>query len=107
MFHFADCGQAILSGLELVEQTERALSLPARIGINAGPVIVQEGDYFGRTVNIASRIADYAGPHDVLVSEEALQCSRVAGITFELAGDVPLKGLTRSVRLHRAVRAAA
>ena len=36
--------------------------MPARIGINAGAVIVQEGDYFGRTVNVAARIADYAQP---------------------------------------------
>lgn len=36
MFHFSDPAGAILSGLDLVEQTERAISLPARIGINAG-----------------------------------------------------------------------
>src|SRR5262245_60034272 len=77
MFHFIDPGRAILSGLELVEQTEKSTSLPARVGINAGAVIVQEGDYFGRTVNVAARIADYARPHEVLVSEEA---KRSAGV---------------------------
>jgi hypothetical protein len=71
MYHFADPGRAILGGLDLVEQTEKAVSVPARIIINAGTVIAQEGDYFGRTVNIAARIADYARPHEVLVSEEA------------------------------------
>jgi class 3 adenylate cyclase len=71
MFHFADPGRAILGGLDLVEQTQKAVSVPARIGINAGTVIAQEGDYFGRTVNIAARIADYARPHEVLVSEQA------------------------------------
>ena len=30
--------------------------------IDAGPVIVQDGDYFGRTVNTAARIAAHAGP---------------------------------------------
>ena len=71
MFHFTDPSRAILGGLDLVEQTETAISVPARIGINAGAVIAQEGDYFGRTVNVAARIADYARPHEVLVSEEA------------------------------------
>ena len=60
MFHFSDAGTAIRSGLELVEKTEKAINVPARIGIDAGAVVVQEGDYFGRTVNIAARIADYA-----------------------------------------------
>jgi adenylate cyclase len=79
--------------------------VPARIGINAGPVIVQEGDYFGRTVNIAARIADYARPHEVLVSEDAMRSASVAEVEFELIGDVPLKGVSSSVRLHKATRA--
>jgi adenylate cyclase len=106
MFHFSDPGKAIISGLELVEQTEKAISVPARMGINAGAVIAQEGDYFGRTVNIAARIADYARPHEVLVSEEARQSASVSKVDFELIGDVPLKGVTQAVRLHKAVRAA-
>jgi adenylate cyclase len=104
MFHFADPGRAILGGLDLVEQTEQAVSVPARIGINAGTVIAQEGDYFGRTVNIAARIADYARPREVLVSEEAKGNSGLADVDFELIGDVPLKGVSSSVRLHKAVR---
>jgi class 3 adenylate cyclase len=106
MFHFADPGGAILTGLELVEQTEREMSVPARVGINAGAVIAQEGDYFGRTVNVAARIADYAGPHEVLVSEEARRSAGVGAIEFELVGDVPLKGVSEAVRLHRAMRVA-
>jgi hypothetical protein len=41
----------------------------------------------------------------VLVSEEAKQSAGVAGVDFELIGDVPLKGVSRAVRLHRATRA--
>jgi adenylate cyclase len=105
MFHFSDPTAAIRGGLELVEETEKALSVPARIGINSGAVIVQEGDYFGRTVNVAARIAEYAKPHEVLVSDEAKRNAGVADVEFELVGDVSLKGVSRSVRLHRARRA--
>jgi adenylate cyclase len=104
MFHFADPGRAIVSGLDIVEQTEKAISVPARMGINAGAVIAQEGDYFGRTVNVASRIADYARPHEVLVSDEARQSAGATEVEFELVGDVPLKGVSRAVRLHKATR---
>ena len=86
MFHFANPGAAVLSALDLVERTERTMSVPTRVGINAGSVIVQEGDYFGRTVNIAARIADYAGPHEVLVSEETKQSAGTADVAFELSG---------------------
>jgi adenylate cyclase len=105
MFHFPEPSCAIVGGLDLVEQTERAMSLPARIGISAGTVIAQEGDYFGRTVNIAARIADYAQPRDVLVSEEARRSADVVGVEFEPVGEVPLRGVARPVQLHRASRA--
>src|SRR5205823_5240020 len=66
MFHFADPAGAILCGLAMVERAER-LGLPrARMGVNAGKVVFRDGDYFGRTVNIAARIADYARPGEVL-----------------------------------------
>jgi len=104
MFHFTDPGSAIRSGLDLVEQTEKTIEVPARIGINAGAVVTQEGDYFGRTVNVAARIADYARPHEVLVSETAKQSAGDSDVAFELVGDVPLKGVSRAVRLHRATR---
>jgi class 3 adenylate cyclase len=104
MFHFTDPGAAILSGLDLVAETEEVVALSARVGINAGAVIAQEGDYFGRTVNIAARIADYARPHEVLVSEEARRSAAVSNVEFELVGDVPLRGVSRAVRLHRAMR---
>jgi adenylate cyclase len=106
MFHFSDAGNAVLTGLALVEQTEKEISVPARVGINAGAVIAQEGDYFGRTVNVAARIADYARPREVLVSEEARRSTGGAEVEFQLIGDVPLKGVSRTVRLHKAVRAA-
>jgi adenylate cyclase len=104
MFHFTDPARAILGAIDLVQQTEQAIGVSARMGVHAGTVIAQEGDYFGRTVNIAARIADYAQPHDVLVSEETRQVALSDGVEFELIGDVLLKGLSRSVRLHRVLR---
>jgi class 3 adenylate cyclase len=104
MFHYSDPAGAVIGGVELVEATEQAISVRARIGISAGPVIVQEGDYFGRTVNIAARIADYASAGEVLVSEEARRCAEAEGLDFELVGDVDLRGVSRPVRLHKAVR---
>ena len=65
-------------------------------------MIAQEGDYFGRTVNIAARIADYAQPREVLVSDDAKRAAG-DGVRFELVGDVSLKGVSKAVRLHRAL----
>jgi adenylate cyclase len=59
----------------------RALLAPAcrpHGGLHAGPVLFQEGDYYARAVNVAARIADYARPGEVLVTQEVVDASRSA-----------------------------
>ena len=59
MVHFRDPAGAVLAALGMVEQLPEAGLPPAHVGVAAGPVVVQGGDYFGRTVNLAARIAAY------------------------------------------------
>src|SRR5207237_781807 len=77
---------------------------PAHVGLHAGPVLFQEGDYFGQTVNVASRIADYARPGEVLVSQAVVDASAGAGAAFTEIGPVELKGVTGAIHLHAAHR---
>jgi adenylate cyclase len=105
MFYFPDPGAAVLTGLDLVEQTPAAVDVRARVGVNAGRVVSRDGDYFGRTVNVASRIADYARPGEVLVSDEVKERWEGEGVTFEPLGPVVLKGLRDELTLYAASRA--
>jgi len=104
MFYFDDPAAGVLTGLDLVERTPAAVDVRARVGINAGSVISRDGDYFGRTVNVASRIADYARPGEVLVSDEAKERWTGEGVRFKSIGPVALKGLKGEVTLHTASR---
>ncbi|MGH2530287.1 MAG: adenylate/guanylate cyclase domain-containing protein [Actinomycetota bacterium] len=105
MFFFKDPGEAVVSALEMVELAPAAALPPAHVGLHAGPVVQQDGDYFGRTVNVAARIAGRAGPNEVLVSEDVRQASGAGGIRFHDVGPVELKNVSRPVRLYRASRA--
>jgi class 3 adenylate cyclase len=67
-------------------------------------VILQDGDYFGRTVNTAARIAAHAGPGQILVSDSVVRSSQNPTIRFVDLGLVELKGLPHPIRLHRASR---
>jgi adenylate cyclase len=73
--------------------------------VNAGPVIFRDGDYFGRTVNVASRIAGRAGPGEVLVSEAAVDSCSAEEVRFEHVGPVQLKGVAQPIMVFRAARA--
>lgn len=104
MFFFSDPGDAVRCGLALVERATE-LGLPrARMGINAGEVVFRDGDYFGRTVNVAARIADYARPGEVLASEDAVAASGADGLSFSEIGSVLLRGLEQPVKVFRASR---
>ena len=84
----------------MVEGVKDAGLPPAHVGLHAGPVIFQDGDYFGQTVNIASRIAEYARPGEVVVSEEVVTASADAGLDFREIGPVELKGVSTALRLY-------
>jgi adenylate cyclase len=106
MVHFRDPGPGVLAALEMVEGVRDVGLPPAHVGIHAGPVLFQEGDYFGRTVNLAARIAEYARPGEVLVTQEVVDeasASR-AGCRFTEIGPVELKGISGPVHLHAAHR---
>jgi adenylate cyclase len=102
-FHFRDPRDAVLASLEIVDSVGPRGLPPAHIGVNAGPMIYDEGDYFGRTVNIAARIASEAGPEEVLVGEAVLTTGRAEGIGFVERGTAVLKGIADPVPLYRAV----
>jgi class 3 adenylate cyclase len=71
-FHFRDPRDAVMASLEIVDRVQPAGLPPAHVGVNAGPMICDEGDYFGRTVNIAARIASQAGWGQVFIGEDVL-----------------------------------
>ena len=105
MFYFPEPAAAVLTALDLVEQTPATVDVRARVGVNAGRVIFREGDYFGRTVNVAARIADYARPGEVLVSDEVKERWSGDGVKFEAIGPVTLRGLKDEIALYAVARA--
>ena len=106
MFHFPDPAQAVRCGLELVDRLPRAGLPAARVGLHSGPVVFQDGDYFGRTVNIAARITDYARPGEVLVSDQVVaDADRIEPVRFGPVGPVSLKGLSAPITLYNAAHA--
>jgi adenylate cyclase len=104
MFYFREPAAAVLAALEMVEGVGRHGLPPAHVGVHAGPVVFQEGDYFGRTVNLAARIAEYARPGEVLVSQEVVDAADGAPVAFTDIGPVELKGVPGTLRLYTARR---
>jgi adenylate cyclase len=102
MLHFANPGHAVVGALEMIRAVTEAGLPPAHVGLHAGPVIFQAGDYYGSTVNIASRISDHAGPGQVLVSQAVVDAATAFDVVFTEVGQVELKGVTGAMSLFQA-----
>ena len=97
--------QALLEAVfELVEAVERDQALPSmKAGVAHGQALARGGDWYGRPVNLASRITDIARPGSVLVAAEVAEHAG-NGFRFSRAGSRRLKGIKGEVRLRRARR---
>jgi len=104
-FHFRDPADAVRASLEIVDAVGPRGLPPAHVGVNAGPMIYDEGDYFGRTVNIAARIAAQASANRVFVGEDLVRGVEPEGFQVREIGEFELKGIALPVTLYEAVRA--
>jgi adenylate cyclase len=101
--HFRDPGDAVRASLEIVESVGSRGLPPAHVGVNAGPMLYDQGDYFGRTVNIAARIAAQAEAGQVYAGEALSQVPE-EGFRLRRVGSFELKGIAEPVTILEAVR---
>jgi adenylate cyclase len=79
-------------------QTERPLP---RIGIHYGETLYRDGDYYGREVNQAARVAARAAGGEVLVTRPVVDAAG-SHIEFDPIGEVRLKGFSQPTELFLA-----
>jgi adenylate cyclase len=72
-----------------------------RIGIHYGETVYRDGDYYGREVNLAARVAARAAGREVLVTRPVVDAAG-AHLEFERIGEVRLKGFTEVTELFLA-----
>ena len=101
-----ECAAAIQRGLAEGDPVEGE-RLRVRMGMHAGEAIREEGDFFGRSVIVAARIAAQARGGEILVSEALKQRAearrrRAAALGFDDGRELELKGLAGTHRVYRA-----
>ena len=69
-----------------------------RIGIHYGPALYRDGDYYGRSVNQASRVVARAAGGEVIVTREVIEAAG-SHLEFERIGEVRLKGFSDTTEL--------
>lgn len=100
-----DAESMLAAAIELVERAD-ALGddFPRlRAGVAGGQALSRAGDWYGRPINMASRITAIARPGSVLASEDVHSAlSEDDGFTWSFAGERHLKGIEGGVKVYRA-----
>jgi adenylate cyclase len=104
MLRFTGATVGVEAALDLVDTMSDEGAFSPHAGIHTGPVIERDLDVFGATVNLASRIADVAGPGEVLASEAVVEATGDGTFKFDRIGDAELKGLSGPIALYRVDR---
>jgi class 3 adenylate cyclase/YHS domain-containing protein len=104
MLTFPEPHCAVECALEIETRAADEPHFPAvRLGAHWGEVLYREGDYVGTTVNIASRVAAAAQPHEVLVTSAMReQIEDLKDVEFVAVGKRTLKGVADEIELYRA-----
>lgn len=101
MVHVSNQGAGLSIALEAVSSAESVGLWPLHAGVNSGPMVRRDGDFFGAAVNIASRVADAAGPGEVLVTENIVSTAEDSTSRFISVGESQLKNVATPLPLYR------
>jgi class 3 adenylate cyclase len=98
-----ECAVAVQRAFAEREREGGGEALRVRIGLHTGAVIAEEGDFFGKNVILAARIAAQACGGEILVSEQLRAATgEENGFSFDEGRELELKGLAGKHRVYSA-----
>lgn len=97
---FEHSPDAINAVVEIQRKHQKSMTLlapadrmPIRIGVASGDVELVAGDCYGDAVNVAARLSDLSGPHQIWANHLALQdAHESAGVRFRILGPINIRG---------------
>jgi class 3 adenylate cyclase len=96
-----NAARIIQTALELRRKVEKEPDFPSvHIGVHAGSVLQQEGQYFGSAINIASRVAAHARADQILCTDSVIEVlSKMAAVKYRALGKVFFKNVIDPIAL--------
>jgi class 3 adenylate cyclase len=97
---FYDNPSAINAVVEMQRKHQKRMThlaqanrLPIRIGVASGDVEIVAGDCYGDAVNVAARLSDLSGPHQIWANGAALDGAvETDGVRYRILGPISIRG---------------
>jgi adenylate cyclase len=106
---FEDSIKAVLAVMDLQRSYQQLLGrmppkayMPLRIGVARGSVELVADDCYGDAVNIAARLSELTGPHQIWVNSEAIEDGfDVPDTRFRLLGPIHIRGRAEPCKVYQ------
>jgi class 3 adenylate cyclase len=106
---FQDSTKAVLAVMDLQRTYQQLLVrmppkayMPLRIGVARGGVEIVAEDCYGDAVNIAARLSELTGPHQIWVNSEAIEDGfDVPDERFRLLGPIHIRGRAETCKVYQ------
>lgn len=106
---FHDSGKAIDAVVDLQRAYQRMLTqmspqtyMPLRIGVARGDVELVDDDCYGDAVNIAARLSELTGPHQIWVNSDAIEDDQIPKDThFRYLGPIHIRGRLEACTVYQ------
>ena len=100
MLSFPTPGEAVGACLRMIERMHDDSALGVHASVHHGVALYRDGDYFGRTVNLAARLLGLA-EKDELVAGKAVVSATQGGFDWKPGGLHRLRGVSEPVEISR------
>ncbi len=106
---FAENTSAIEAVVEMQRRHQKhmrsetdALRMPIRVGIASGEIEIVQGDCFGDAVNVAARLSDLSGGHQICATDQVLHdVNEGSGVRFRPLGPITVRGRSESLNVYQ------
>jgi|SRR3954470_15480082 adenylate cyclase len=104
MIHGHDAARVVMLALRLARELAReGWCPPLRMGVHSGTAVQRERDWYGTTVNLAARLAESAGPGEILMSVETRErLAARTGVTIAERGARSFKNVGAPLDVYAA-----
>ena len=112
MCAFPEVGAALASSLDIQDEVragahagEYPITPRMHIGLHLGPVVQEQGQLFGDTINKAKRMVDLAKADQILTTQETLKAAgNVPGVSWRLVDEARVDGYETSIPIFEVMR---
>jgi adenylate cyclase len=106
---FQDNATAINAVIDMQREHQKRMALisldkqiPIKIGVASGDVEMVDGDCYGDAVNVAARLSDLSGPHQIWANSAALHGADEAdGVRFRILGPISIRGRAEPCNVYQ------